>query len=265
LQTEPFVPNDTHLDPADRQIMVLTGPNMAGKSTYLRQVALIVLLAQMGSYVPAAEASLCIVDRIFTRVGARDDLAAGASTFMVEMLELAAILAQATPRSLLVLDEIGRGTSTYDGISVARAVIEHVHNHPRLRAKTVFATHYHELTAVADVLPRVHNHNVAVVEQEGKVVFLRRIVDGAADRSYGVHVAELAGLPPTVIRRAHELLGELEQRAAWNGATPPPTQLSLLPPSEHPLAERLRALDLDQLSPLDALTALYELQRLSRS
>ncbi|MBM4437637.1 MAG: DNA mismatch repair protein MutS, partial [Actinobacteria bacterium] len=261
-QAEPFVPNDTELAPATRQIMVLTGPNMAGKSTYLRQAALIVLLAQIGSYVPAEAASIGLVDRIFTRVGARDDLTAGASTFMVEMLELAAILSQATPKSLLILDEIGRGTSTYDGISVARAVIEHLHNHPRLRARTIFATHYHELTAVARILPRVVNCSVAVTEQDGRVVFLRRIVPGAADRSYGVHVAELAGLPPSVTRRAATLLAEFERNG--RGGPLPPVQLALLPPLDHPALARLRALDIDQLAPLDALTTLFELQRLAR-
>ena len=258
-QTEPFVPNDTRLDPVDRQILVLTGPNMAGKSTYLRQTALIVLLAQIGSYVPADRAEISLVDRIFTRAGARDDLAAGASTFMVEMLELAAILAQATPRSLLILDEIGRGTSTYDGISVAQAVVEHLHHHPRLRAKTIFATHYHELTAVADMLPRVHNANVAVAEQGERVLFLRRIVDGPADRSYGVQVAQLAGLPPPVIRRAREILVELERLSA-GGKAAPSVQLALLTPEEHPVVKRLRDLDPEQLSPLDALSLLYELR-----
>ncbi|MDE2867627.1 MAG: DNA mismatch repair protein MutS, partial [Chloroflexota bacterium] len=223
---------------------------------------LIVLMAQVGSFVPAARASIGIVDRIFTRVGAHDDLAAGASTFMVEMLELAAILAQATPRSLIVLDEIGRGTSTYDGISVARAVIEHLHNHPRLRARTIFATHYHELTAVADLLPRVHNLNASAIEQDGQVVFLRRVMPGAADRSFGVHVADMAGLPSTIIRRAAAILGDLETQS--NGR-PSPTQLSLLPPPEHPVLNDLRSLDLEQLAPLDALTALYELQRNLRS
>ena len=258
-QTDPFVPNDTRLDPDDRQILVLTGPNMAGKSTYLRQTALIVLLAQIGSFVPADRAEISLVDRIFTRAGARDDLAAGASTFMVEMLELAAILAQATPRSLLILDEIGRGTSTYDGISVAQAVVEHLHHHPRLRAKTIFATHYHELTAVADMLPRVHNANVAVAEQGERVVFLRRIVDGPADRSYGVQVAQLAGLPPAVIRRAREILVELERLAAGAKAIPN-VQLTLLTPEEHPVVKRLRDLDPEQLSPLDALSLVYELR-----
>ncbi|MCY4115105.1 MAG: DNA mismatch repair protein MutS [Chloroflexi bacterium] len=258
-QTEPFVPNDTRLDPDDRQILVLTGPNMAGKSTYLRQTALIVLLAQVGSFVPAARAEISLVDRIFTRAGARDDLAAGASTFMVEMLELAAILAQATPRSLLILDEIGRGTSTYDGISVAQAVVEHLHHHPRLRAKTIFATHYHELTSVAGMLPRVHNANVAVAEQGERVVFLRRIVDGPADRSYGVQVAQLAGLPPAVIRRAREILVELERLAAGAKGVPN-VQLTLLTPDEHPVVKRLRHLDPEQLSPLDALSLVYELR-----
>ena len=260
-QHERFVPNDSFLDTAERQIAVLTGPNMAGKSTYLRQVALIVLMAQIGSFVPAARASIGIVDRIFTRVGAHDDLSAGASTFMVEMLELAAILSQATPRSLIVLDEIGRGTSTYDGISVARAVIEHLHNHPRLRARTIFATHYHELTAVADLLPRVHNLNAAAIEQDGQVVFLRRVTPGSADRSFGVHVAEMAGLPSTIIRRAAAILSDLESQTNGRAAL---TQLSLLPPPEHPVLDDLRALDLEQLAPLDALTALYELQRALR-
>ena len=260
-QNQPFVPNDLLLDPGNRQILMLTGPNMAGKSTYLRQTALIVLLAQIGSFVPADNAEIGLVDRIFTRVGARDDLAAGASTFMVEMIELAAILAQATPRSLLILDEIGRGTSTYDGISVARAVVEHLHDHPRLRAKTIFATHYHELTAVADVLPRVHNANVVVAEQGDQVVFLHHIVDGPADRSYGIHVAQLAGLPPAVIRRARNLLADLEEHAAWNGSVQNNAQLSMLPPDEHPVLVQLRTIDPEQLSPLEALSALYELRR----
>ena len=259
-QNDPFVPNDLLLNADDRQILMLTGPNMAGKSTYLRQTALIVLLAQIGSFVPADNAEIGLVDRIFTRVGARDNLAAGASTFMVEMLELAAILAQATPRSLLILDEIGRGTSTYDGISVARAVVEHLHHHPRLRAKTIFATHYHELTAVADVLPRVHNANVVVAEQGDQVVFLHHIVDGPADRSYGVHVAQLAGLPPAVIRRARDLLADLEEHDPWNGSFQT-AQLSMLPPDEHPVLKQLRTLDPEQLSPLEALSALYELRR----
>ena len=257
-QSEAFVPNDVRLDLEHQQIAILTGPNMAGKSTYLRQVALITLLAQIGCFVPAKSASIGLVDRIFTRVGARDDLTAGASTFMVEMLELSAILAQATPQSLLVLDEIGRGTSTYDGISVARALIEHLHNHPRLRAKTIFATHYHELTAVADSLPRVHNLNMAATEQDGHVVFLRRVVPGSADRSFGVHVAEMAGLPPTIIRRAAHILRELEEGSLPSTKT---SQLDFLEHTDHPVLELLRTLDLDELTPLEALNTLYELQR----
>jgi len=204
-----FVPNDTFLDASGR-IAVLTGPNMAGKSTYLRQVALIVLLAQVGSYVPARAARIGLVDRIFTRVGAQDDLAAGQSTFMVEMAETSAILAECTPRSLLILDEIGRGTSTYDGLAIAQAVIEYLHDDPGHRAKTVFATHYHELTALAGQRPHVRNYRMEVVEEGNQVVFLRRVAPGGADRSYGVHVAELAGLPKSVVHRARQLLRGFE-------------------------------------------------------
>ena len=203
---EPFVPNDLQLSSGEDQILVLTGPNMSGKSTYLRQVALIVLMAQMGSFVPADEARIGVVDRIFTRIGAQDEISAGQSTFMVEMVETANILHHASDRSLLILDEIGRGTSTYDGISIAWAVVEYIHNHPRLRAKTLFATHYHELTELAGLLPRVRNYNVAVAEEGDKVAFLRKIVAGGADRSYGIHVAQLAGLPKVVIGRAEEIL-----------------------------------------------------------
>ena len=198
LPSASFVPNDTRLSCDDEQVIILTGPNMSGKSTYIRQGAVIVLMAQVGSFVPAESATIGIVDRIFTRVGLQDDLALGQSTFMVEMLETASILNHATSRSLIVLDEIGRGTSTYDGLAIARAVAEHIHNHPRLGCKTLFATHYHELTRLADFLPRVRNYNVAVSEERGEVVFLRRIVPGGADRSYGVHVARLAGLPGSV-------------------------------------------------------------------
>ena len=194
LAGEPFTPNDTHLSP-EQAIVILTGPNMAGKSTFLRQVALIVLMAQIGSFVPADAARIGLVDRIFTRIGASDEIARGQSTFMVEMVETANILHHATNRSLLILDEIGRGTSTYDGLAIAWAVVEYIHNHPGLRAKTLFATHYHELTDLAERLPHVVNFNVAVAEQGDAVVFLHKIVPGAADRSYGVHVAQLAGLP----------------------------------------------------------------------
>jgi DNA mismatch repair protein MutS len=205
-----FVPNDAHLD-ARQRLIVLTGPNMAGKSTYLRQVALIVLLAQVGSFVPAQRAVVGLVDRIFTRVGAQDDLAAGQSTFMVEMVETSAILAACTPRSLLILDEIGRGTSTYDGLAIAQAVLEYLHDDSGHRAKTIFATHYHELTALAETRPNVANYRMEVLEEGDAVVFLRRVVPGGADRSYGIHVAELAGLPPKVIRRARLLLRDFER------------------------------------------------------
>jgi len=210
LSESSFVPNDTFLSNDDAQLVVLTGPNMSGKSTYLRQVALMVLLAQIGSFVPAESATIGIVDRIFTRIGARDDLAAGQSTFMVEMVETANILNNATPRSLLILDEIGRGTSTYDGLSIARAVAEYIHNYPGLGAKTLFATHYHEMVDLAGFLPRVKNFNVAVIEEAGKVIFLHKIVPGGVDKSYGIHVAQLAGLPKSVIHRAREVLTDLE-------------------------------------------------------
>lgn len=264
LRDEPFVPNPTHLD-SEEQIIVLTGPNMAGKSTYLRQVALIALMAQMGSFVPADETRIGLVDRIFTRIGARDEIAAGQSTFMVEMIETAHILHHATSRSLLILDEIGRGTSTYDGISIAWAVVEYIHNHPRWRAKTLFATHYHELTELAQLLPRVRNYNVAVVEEMGKVVFLRRIVPGGADRSYGIHVAQLAGLPKVVVQRAMEILAELEQDSAQTSPTPHrprPEQLPLFRDEAHPILKELEALDLNGLSPLEALNKLSEWRRM---
>jgi DNA mismatch repair protein MutS len=258
-----FVPNDTQLDSAGAQVVVLTGPNMAGKSTYLRQVALIVLLAQAGSFVPAASARIGVVDRIFTRIGAQDDLARGESTFMVEMLETAAILRGATRRSLVLFDEVGRGTSTYDGLAIARAVVEYLHARPENAAKTLFATHYHEMTALAESLPRVRNQSVAVTEQDGTVVFLHRIVDGGADRSYGIHVAELAGMPAPVIDRAREVLAALEETAR-NAPSKRAAALPQLPllaaqtPSEVETA--LAQLDHDALTPLQALTRLYKLK-----
>ena len=265
-----YVPNDIHLSHDDARIVVLTGPNMAGKSTFIRQAAIITLMAQTGSFVPAAEASIGIVDRIFTRVGLQDDLATGQSTFMVEMVETAAILNQATPRSLVVLDEIGRGTSTYDGLAIARAVIEHLHNDPRLGCKTLFATHYHELTELAGVLPGVRNFTVAVTEEEGDVVFLRRIVPGGADKSYGVHVARLAGLPPGVVNRAWEALAELENNAGGKGAVrrrrnraQQPAQMPLFA-SAQSLAGEVRDLDIPNLTPIEAINCLYELQRKAR-
>jgi DNA mismatch repair protein MutS len=257
---EPFVPNDVQMS-ADEAILVITGPNMSGKSTYLRQVALIVLMAQIGSFVPADQAQVGLVDRIFTRIGAQDEISAGQSTFMVEMVETANILNHATSRSLLVLDEIGRGTSTYDGISIAWAVVEYVHNHPRLRAKTLFATHYHELTQLAEFLPRVRNYNVAVAEEGNRVVFLRKIVPGGADQSYGIHVAQLAGLPKPVIHRAEEILDELEQGARAPGQRAVKVrQLPLFVPND-PLREELQELDVSSMTPLEALTKLYELQK----
>ncbi|MFQ6019788.1 MAG: DNA mismatch repair protein MutS, partial [Dehalococcoidia bacterium] len=262
LSSGTFVPNDAYLAGDEAQVVVLTGPNMAGKSTYLRQLAHIVLLAQVGSFVPAASARIGVVDRIFTRVGALDDIAAGQSTFMVEMLETAAMLHNATPRSLLLFDEIGRGTSTYDGMAIARAVVEFIHNSNRVGAKTLFATHFHELVELATFLPRVRNLNVAVAEEDGRIVFLHRIVPGGADRSYGIHVAQLAGLPRPVVQRAHELLAELEanhdRRSPRSNRHRQALQLPLIAP-QNDLAEELASLDLDALTPLQALTKLYEL------
>jgi DNA mismatch repair protein MutS len=254
-----FVANDTLLDPETEQVVVLTGPNMAGKSTYLRQVALIVLLAQCGSLVPATAASIGVADRIFTRVGAHDDLSAGMSTFMVEMTETANILNHATRASLVVLDEVGRGTSTYDGVSIAQAVVEHLHDSPRLGCRTLFATHYHELTALADHLSRVRNERVEVVEEGGTIRFQHRVVPGGADRSYGIHVAALAGLPPQLIARAREILGELERQRPLE---PVEQQLGLpLVAADDPIREELSAIELDRLSPLEALQKLYELRQ----
>jgi DNA mismatch repair protein MutS len=216
----------------------------------------------MGSFVPAREARLGLVDRIFTRIGAQDEIHAGQSTFMVEMVEMANILHHATSRSLLVLDEIGRGTSTYDGVSIAWAVVEYLHNHPRLRAKTLFATHYHELTQLADLLPGVRNYNVAVSEVEGKVVFLHKIVAGGADRSYGIHVGQLAGLPRPVVQRAGEILQQLEKSSGKAVKINPeaPRQLALFPET-NPLIDELKKMDVNTLSPIEALNKLYEWKR----
>ncbi|HUF53131.1 MAG TPA: DNA mismatch repair protein MutS [Dehalococcoidia bacterium] len=255
-----FVPNDIEMASSGAQVVVLTGPNMAGKSTYLRQTGLIALLAQTGSFVPAASARIGIVDRIASRVGALDDIATGQSTFMVEMLETAAMLNGATPRSLLVFDEIGRGTSTYDGMAIARAVVEYIHNRPDAQSRTLFATHYHELTELADVLPRVRNLSVAVAEEGGGVVFLHRILPGGADRSYGVHVAQLAGLPKAVVARAQELLLELEQ-GERPVRTPAAPQLALFGgAAEDALRKALSELEPDAMTPLEALRKLYELK-----
>lgn len=261
LHGERFVPNDSVYDDGER-VRVITGPNMSGKSTYLRQVALIALMAQMGSYVPAQSTKLGLVDRIFTRIGAQDEIHAGQSTFMVEMVETANILHHATNRSLLILDEIGRGTSTYDGVSIAWAVVEYIHNHPRLRARTVFATHYQELTHLSDVLPGVRNYNVAVSEEGGQVVFLHKIAPGGADKSYGIHVAELAGLPRPVINRAQDILAQFEADSirAKGSDQIPARQLTFFPETD-PLLDELREIDVSSLTPLEALNRLYEWQQ----
>jgi len=263
--SERFVPNDLYLNASTHNILLLTGPNMGGKSTYLRQTALIVILAQIGSFVPARSARLSLVDRVFTRIGASDNLARGRSTFMVEMTETAAILHTATARSLILLDEVGRGTSTYDGLAIAWAAIEYLH--ANVRAKTLFATHYFELTELAEKLPGVKNYHVSVKETGGGIVFLRKVEPGAADRSYGIEVAKLAGLPNEVITRAREVLTEHEsaERELTGhlspGASPPPTQLTIFTPLSQPVLEKLRAVDLNRLTPLEALNLLAELKK----
>jgi DNA mismatch repair protein MutS len=264
-----FIPNDTVLDLEGNRLLIITGPNMAGKSTYLRQVALIALMAQMGGFVPARSASIGLVDRIFTRVGASDNLARGLSTFMVEMTETAQILNCATPRSLILLDEIGRGTSTYDGLSIAWAVAEHIQDRSRLGARTLFATHYHELTDLARLREGIRNYTVSVLERNDEVLFLRKIVEGGADRSYGIHVARLAGLPPVVISRAREVLAQLENPSATRQPAQPPAQH--IPPGSsasdpslpqpHPIIEEVRQMDLFSMTPLEALNRLADFQR----
>jgi DNA mismatch repair protein MutS len=263
--SERFVPNDLYLNATTQTILLLTGPNMGGKSTYLRQTALVVILAQMGSFVPARSARLSVVDRVFTRIGASDNLARGRSTFMVEMTETAAILHTATARSLILLDEVGRGTSTYDGLAIAWAAIEYLH--ARVRAKTLFATHYFELTELAEQLSGVKNYHVSVKETGGGIVFLRKVEPGAADRSYGIEVAKLAGLPNEVIMRAREVLAEHEsaERELTGhlspGASPPATQLTIFTPLSQPVLEKLREVDLNRLTPLEALNLLAELKK----
>ena len=253
-----FVANDLELDPDDAQIVVLTGPNMAGKSTYLRQAAMIVLLAQCGSFVPAERAVIGLADRVFTRVGAHDDITAGMSTFMVEMTETAYILNHATRSSLVIFDEVGRGTSTYDGVSIAQAVVEHLHDAPKLGCRTLFATHYHELTALAERLPRVRNQRVEVLEEGDTVRFLHRVVPGGADRSYGIHVAAVAGLPSGVIARARDVLADLERQRPLE---PPEFQLGLpIEMASDPLRKELEDIDPASLSPLEALQKLYQLR-----
>lgn len=268
LQTdEPFVPNDTYLDCEGHRLIILTGPNMSGKSTYLRQVALIVLMAQMGSFVPARSARIGLVDRIFTRVGASDDLASGRSTFMIEMTETANILHNATDRSLVILDEIGRGTSTFDGLSIAWAVAEYITRH--IGARTLFATHYHHLNELAEVLEGVRNYRIAVKEEGDRVIFLRKIMPGGTDRSYGLQVARLAGLPEEVLERAREILHQLEREDLGRQIAPTaeaaqsvgaPVQLQLFEAAPDPLVEEILRLDLDAMSPIEALIKLRDLQ-----
>ncbi len=271
MTRDAFVPNDLSLDGSSQQLLILTGPNMGGKSTYLRQTALLCLMAQAGSFVPARQAKLPVVDRIFARVGAADNIARGQSTFMVEMQETASILNTATSRSLVVLDEIGRGTSTFDGLSIAWAVAEHLATNPKARPKTLFATHYHELTDLADALPGVANAHLLVREWQDQIVFLRKVVPGRSDRSYGIHVARLAGLPASVIRRAREILSGLEQDELTRGGRPtlagaaagegPQQQLGLFQAAaDDRLRERLRQIDVNALTPLQALTLLADLK-----
>lgn len=259
--SERFVANDAIMD-KDEIIRIITGPNMSGKSTFLRQVALIVLMAQMGSFVPANSAKIGLVDRIFTRIGAQDEIHAGQSTFMVEMIEAANILHNASPRSLLILDEIGRGTSTYDGVSIAWAMVEYIHSHPDVKAYTLFATHYHELTQLAELLPGVRNYNVAVSESDGNVVFLHKIIRGSSDRSYGIHVAQIAGLPKPVIQRANEILQQLEESSGSTLAREETSKQQLtLFPENNALMEAFKDLDINSLTPIEALNLLYDWKR----
>lgn len=258
-----FVPNDTLLDQSDHRVAIITGPNMAGKSTYMRQVALITILAQMGSFVPASSAHIGIVDRIFTRVGASDDLASGQSTFMVEMSEVAEILRGATKNSLLVLDEIGRGTSTYDGMSIARAVIEYVADHKKIGARALFATHYHELTALEDQMDGIKNYNIAVKKRGDDITFLRKIVRGGADDSYGIEVANLAGVPTSVIQRAKDILSDLESQKKEIPISKENTQASALDLNTGEIImDRLRKMQIETMTPIEAMTILYELKQL---
>lgn len=280
LVGERFVANDTFIDAESEQILIITGPNMAGKSTYIRQVALIVLMAQIGSFIPASKANIGIVDRIFTRIGASDELAKGQSTFMIEMIETANILNNSTPKSLLILDEVGRGTSTFDGVSIAWAVAEYIHNNKQVQARTLFATHYHELTQLEFALERVKNYNIAVKEWNDKIIFLRKIVKGGTDRSYGIQVAQLAGLPTEVIKRATEILSSLEMSSIAENSPfiqevgtpkltavkphdiPHPIQLTLFEPESHRVVEALKELDLDKITPLEAMNKLNELKKM---
>jgi DNA mismatch repair protein MutS len=264
----PFTPNDAALDPATCQIAILTGPNMSGKSVFMRQTALLVIMAQIGAFVPARRARIGLVDRILTRVGAHDNIARGQSTFLVEMVETASVLHHATARSLILLDEVGRGTSTFDGLAIAWAVVEELHERGR-GAKVLFATHYHELTALSDRLPRVKNLHVAVKEWNDEIIFLHKVRPGGTDRSYGIQVARLAGLPASVVERARGLLAELEAEriqvpeVAEGGG--PAAQLALFPASPDPILKDLAALDISSVTPLHALNLLAEWQERLRT
>ena len=264
----PFVPNDTLLDGRENLVAIITGPNMAGKSTYMRQVALITLMAQVGCFVPASAAEIGVVDAVFTRVGASDDLSAGKSTFMVEMSEVAYILDNATKQSLLILDEIGRGTSTFDGMSIARAVIEYIADPKKLGAKTLFATHYHELTEVEKALPNVKNYNIAVKKRGDDITFLRRIIPGGADESYGIEVAKLAGVTGAVVERAKEILASLEAQAPQAAAPAAPREEAVpdlfSSAVESALVQKVREIDPNAYTPIEALNFLYELVKIAR-
>ena len=273
LLEEPFVPNDVLLDKDENRVAIITGPNMAGKSTYMRQIALIVIMAQIGCFVPASCAEIGITDAIFTRVGASDDLAAGQSTFMVEMAEVADIVKNATADSLLILDEIGRGTSTFDGMSIARAVLEYAADKKRLGAKTLFATHYHELTALEDLIPGVKNYNIAVKKRGDDITFLRRIVRGGADDSYGIEVAKLAGVPGAIITRAKQILAEIDagkdvstpsRLTARRGEEEEGGQIALTPPNEAEIMDRLKSMDVNTLTPIECMNTLFELSKLAQ-
>lgn len=273
ISEEPFVPNDVELDQNENRVAIITGPNMAGKSTYMRQIALIVIMAQIGCFVPASSAEIGIVDAIFTRVGASDDLASGQSTFMVEMAEVAEILKDATRDSLLILDEIGRGTSTYDGMSIARAVLEYVADKKQLGAKTLFATHYHELTALEEMIPGVKNYNIAVKKRGDDITFLRRIVRGGADDSYGIEVAKLAGVPNKIITRAKQILAELDsgkevsppkRRGKASEAEQNQMQMTLTPPNQTEILDKLAKMDVNTLTPIECMNALFELTKLAK-
>ncbi|MGC8804273.1 MAG: MutS-related protein, partial [Bacteroidales bacterium] len=270
-----YVPNDIHLDTDEQQIIIITGPNMSGKSALLRQTALIVIMAQMGCFVPAESATIGVVDKVFTRVGASDNISLGESTFMVEMIESASILNNLSPRSLVLLDEIGRGTSTYDGISIAWAMVEYIHEHPSCRAKTLFATHYHELNEMEKSFPRIKNFNVSVREVDNRVIFLHKLIRGGSEHSFGIHVAKMAGMPNSVVHRAEEILREMEMSQRSDKPARPSVdigvkregyQLSIFQlddPVLKQIRDELKKLDINNLTPLEALNKLNYIKRLT--